>query len=63
MVVYQCVCEFNGHRLLVLGERLSEFSEGFWINPEYQLTKGGDAWYWIPPGRVLYVEKLDWERA
>ena len=31
---------------------------GLWINSAYEYTYGGDNKYWIPPSRILHVEKI-----
>lgn len=38
-------------------EGVSDFVDGFWINSDYEFTRGSDALYWIPPCRLLHVEK------
>ena len=55
-----CRCEFEFKRRTyrVRSEGgLVDFKDGFWINDEWEFTKGVDARYWIPPSKILYVAK------
>jgi hypothetical protein len=31
---------------------------GFWVNEAKEYTFSGDNKYWIPPSRILHVEKI-----
>ena len=31
---------------------------GFWVNEAKEYTYSGDNKYWIPPSRILHVEKI-----
>lgn len=37
---------------------ISDFKDGFWLNPYNKFTKGSDAKYWVPPSRILCIEKV-----
>ena len=37
---------------------ISDFKEGFWVNANYDLTRGSDALYFIMPAKVLMVKKV-----
>jgi hypothetical protein len=39
-----------------------DFSEGFWVNEQFEFTKSSDAKYWIPPCRIYYIEKVEVEQ-
>ena len=59
---YICIFKLKDMTLTVeSNEGLGCFVDGFWINPDYELTRGHDAKYWIPPGRILHVEKQERE--
>lgn len=36
---------------------IGDFVDGFWINDDYQFTKGSDAKFWIPPSCIRYISK------
>jgi hypothetical protein len=59
MTIYRC--EFQFPRGEIRPARSSDgidaFRNGFWIDKDYQYTKGGDNVYWIPPTRILYIQK------
>ena len=54
---YLCKFKFNGEYYEVSVPGISELTNGFWINGKLLFTKGSDAKYWIPPGKVEYVTK------
>lgn len=66
--MYRYICYFNflevftreGHHV-VSTERdgIGAFNKGFWINHNYQFTKGSDCKYWIPPSQIIYIEKTE----
>jgi len=61
MAVYQCVYEHKGREQSVTAKELGAFTKGFWVNGHGGLTNNIDLMvYWIPPGRILYVEKCDY---
>lgn len=37
---------------------INDLKEGFWVNENYDLTKGSDALYFIMPAKVLMVKKV-----
>jgi len=37
--------------------RFEELKDGFWIDAQYQLVREPRGVYWIPPGRILVIEK------
>lgn len=55
-------CYYTNHRLgkteRVVTERLSDVADGFWVNEEYNFTKGSDCKFWIPASVIQYVEKV-----
>jgi len=56
--VYCCCFEYAAAIFQVESTRgISVFKDGFWLNPEWQLTNGMDACTWIPPHRILYIKK------
>jgi hypothetical protein len=56
--IYMCEFIFRGNRLFAKSEYgIADFMEGFWIDKNWQFTKGGDCLYWIPPSCINYVEK------
>lgn len=36
----------------------SMFSDGFWVNGALEYTKGSDCRVWIPPSRIICIEKI-----
>ncbi len=34
------------------------FSEGFWVDCALKYTKGSDCCVWIPPSRIICIEKI-----
>lgn len=40
-------------------DRISAVDTGFWINADYEHTTGSDCKYWIPPNRIICVEKIE----
>lgn len=37
---------------------IGDVIDGFWVNDKYQVTRLSDCRFWIPPSRILYVEKI-----
>jgi len=37
---------------------IPELSRGFWINGNLQLTTASDHVYFIPPGKIIAVERI-----
>lgn len=55
---YICVFNFQGiTRNVETQEGIHAYSQGFWINEEFEYTKASDCKYWIPPSQILHVEK------
>lgn len=54
---YLCFFLWYGKQQMVAGKELADFKDGFWVNSNYQLTKGSDCIYWIPPSQIVYVQK------
>lgn len=55
---YICAFKFLDMTLSVESqEGIAAFCDGFWINSDYEYTTDEDRLYWIPPSRMLYVEK------
>lgn len=53
------ICEFMLRGSLCNTESVNgigDFIDGFWVNEDYELTKGSDAVCWIPPGRIEHIE-------
>lgn len=38
-------------------DSISDFADGFWVDPEFRFTKGSDAKYWIPPSKICFIAK------
>lgn len=60
---WEIVFEFNRmpRRVRTPLERqwnLSELQQGFWVTPELVLCAESQGKYWIPPGRILHIEKV-----
>lgn len=34
-----------------------ELRNGFWVNEQYELVREPRGKYWIPPGRIMHIEK------
>jgi hypothetical protein len=71
MFDYVCVYDFNrvplaqgtNHIARFEHDGVFAFKDGFWITEDLAFTKGHDAKYWIPPSRILYVEKVEIARS
>lgn len=37
---------------------IGDIKDGFWVDEAFEFTKSQDAKYWIPPSRILHVEKI-----
>lgn len=61
-VVYSCEFEFRGIEQEASSGALEDFTRGFWITGDLRFTKGEDARYWIPPGKIVCVTKIKPER-
>lgn len=58
-MLYACnFIDFSDVQSFVVSEKIEDFKEGFWLNRTFEFTTGDDAHYWIPPGRITYVEKV-----
>ena len=40
-----------------LADTLCDLKDGFWINMKFEFTRVSDSRHWIPPSRILYIEK------
>ena len=49
---------YEGRKLNVIADSISHFKDGFWVNEDGNFTVDSDAMYWIPPSRILFVEKV-----
>ncbi len=59
MYSYKCIFRFNGsHEVTYDGDGIHAYTQGFWITQELEFTKGSDCKYWIPPSRILFIEKI-----
>lgn len=38
---------------------IRELIHGFWINTNLELTKASDNVYFIPPSKIIAIEKID----
>ncbi|MDB6104119.1 MAG: hypothetical protein JWO52_4118 [Gammaproteobacteria bacterium] len=59
MTTYLCRFEFDGRQYVARtkqGHRT--FSEGFWIDANYQFTMGLDGRFWIPPHKISHIEAI-----
>lgn len=54
---YECTFKFEGDKYKTEAERISDFTEGFWIDDWWEYTVGDKAKYWIPPGKIQHIEK------
>lgn len=41
------------------GKTLFDFLEGFWLDSDFEFTKGSDCKYWISPSSIHYIEKIN----
>ena len=65
--VLVCVYRFEDQELSFIKETsyenwayrasISDFSNGFWVNENFEFTKESDNMYWIPPSRILCIKK------
>ena len=56
--LYTAVFTFRDMTLRVDTEQgIGEFCDGFWIDADYDLTRGEGAKYWIPPSAIKFIEK------
>lgn len=53
-------CHFYLNRIIKMTKVpcIADAKDGFWINDHYQFTKLSDCRFWIPPGQILYIEKM-----
>lgn len=60
MSIYRCRYKpiYDGPNT-VDGKALDDFMEGFWLTPDFELTKGSDCKYWVSPASIHYVEKIN----
>jgi len=42
----------------VIVRALWEVTVGFWINSNFEFTKGKDSLYWIPPSQHILIKKM-----
>lgn len=55
---YVCYFEFKDKILSVESQLgIEQFKDGFWIDDNLKMNIKTDVKYWIPPNRILYVEK------
>ena len=60
MARYLCTYTFwGGAQSVESTEGIGAFKDGFWINDALEYTKGSDCKYWVPPGRILVIQKLE----
>lgn len=55
---YRCVFKFKSSLMSVEGDLMTNFTSGFWLNSDMNLTRDGDAIYWIPPYQIVYILKV-----
>ena len=56
---YKCVFAFSSSTYIALSNGgIADFKDGFWINEKFEFTKGSDYKYWIPPSKIIYIQKL-----
>jgi len=36
---------------------IEDFSGGFWVDRNFQFTKGSDCRFWVPPHAIKYIAK------
>lgn len=44
---------------IVDSDKMSDLTDGFWINQDFFLTKGSDCAFWIPPSQIHYIAKVE----
>jgi hypothetical protein len=59
---YVCHYEFEGHVQKCFNDKYAiqgvfDYKDGFWVDSNFNFTKGSDGRYWIPPSRIYYVGK------
>jgi hypothetical protein len=58
MILYKCLYYFRGEFAWQTSfDGIDVFKYGFWLDKNFELTKGLDAKYWIPPSAIKYIEK------
>ena len=65
---YKCTADFNyygpdpdllNRRVITATvDRLSDITEGFWVNKDLSYTRGEDCMFYVMPHHVLSVEKV-----
>jgi hypothetical protein len=55
---YVCWYSWGYARRCVVVDRFDRCKDGFWVNSQMEFTFSDDARYWIPPGQVLFIEKV-----
>ena len=56
-VVYMCEFRMDTAYMHVVGSTITDFKEGFWLNDNYEFTKGSDAITWMPPSSIIRIRK------
>ncbi len=57
--IYECRFYLGSIEGEVQSRHLSDLQGGFWINKDYEFTKGSDCKYWIPPHKIEYITKTE----
>ena len=59
MTKYVCKVLFDGGVIFVESNRgIADFMHGFWINADMEFTAASDCRFWIPPSRIMHIEKI-----
>ena len=56
--IYECTFNHRGAKKITHGERLCDVINGFWITERWELTKGGNAKFFVMPHMILEIEKI-----
>ena len=56
-IVYRCEFMMGGCPMHVEGSSILDFKDGFWLNDNYEFTKGSDAETWMPPSSIIRIRK------
>ena len=56
-MVYVCEFRIDTAYMHVEGDSIADFKDGFWLNNNYEFTKGADAVTWMPPSSIIRISK------
>lgn len=62
MITYKAYVKVDNIKVIIEVPSIGDILDGFWINDDYEFTKGSDCSIWIPITSVAMVRKVDSEK-